>query len=62
VRGRPSRGNFLRSTMLPSKCLIGSFAFSSHLYSDEGPPIGDVAPESWADAAFKIADWVLRWN
>jgi hypothetical protein len=34
----------------------------SELYSDEGPPIGEVATEFWPGAAFEIAAWVLRWN
>jgi hypothetical protein len=25
----------------------------SELYSDEGPPIGEVAAEAWAEAAFE---------
>jgi len=34
----------------------------SHLYSDEGSPIGAVATEAWAEVAFEIAALVLRWN
>jgi hypothetical protein len=34
----------------------------SQLYSDEGPPIGEVAADSWVDAAYEVEGWVLRWN
>ena len=34
----------------------------SQLFSDEGPPIGEVAPEAWTEAASEIAAWVLKWN
>lgn len=34
----------------------------SQLYSDEGPPIGAVATEPWAEAASEIAAWVVRWS
>jgi hypothetical protein len=33
----------------------------SELYSDEGPPIGAVAIESWAETSSEITAWVLRW-
>jgi hypothetical protein len=31
-------------------------------YSDDGPPIGVVDAEPWAQAPSGIAAWVLRWN
>jgi len=34
----------------------------SQLYSDEGPPIGDVDEEPWTEAASEVGVWVLRWN
>jgi hypothetical protein len=34
----------------------------SQLYSDEGPPIGGVAEEPWADVDFETVVWLLRWN
>lgn len=41
----------------------------SHLYSDEGPPIGEAAGAPWVvgrrssvEVASEIAAWVLRWN
>jgi hypothetical protein len=46
------------------KC-VGGYELAgdrSQLHSDEGPPIGDVATEPWAEAASEIAAWVLRWN
>jgi hypothetical protein len=33
----------------------------TQLSGDEGPPIGDVGAEPWAEVAFEIAAWVLRW-
>ncbi|MGP8101703.1 MAG: hypothetical protein ACLQHL_13255 [Candidatus Cybelea sp.] len=32
----------------------------SQLYSDEGPSIGAVGTEAWAEEA--LATWLLRWN
>lgn len=34
----------------------------SQVYCDEGPPIGEVATYPWAEAAFEIEAWVLRYN
>jgi hypothetical protein len=34
----------------------------SQLYRDEGPPIGAPAADPWAEVAFEIERWVLRWN
>jgi hypothetical protein len=34
----------------------------SQLYSDEGPPIGEVATEPWGELASEIVAWVVRWN
>jgi hypothetical protein len=43
--------------------MLQAFRFRrSPLYSDEGPPIGEVAVEEWAKVAFEIAAWVLRWG
>ena len=32
------------------------------LYSDEGPPIGDVAVGLWAELAAETVLWLLSWN
>ena len=32
------------------------------MYSDEGPPIGDLATQPRVEAAFEIEAWVLRWK
>jgi hypothetical protein len=40
---------------------LGDFDLSQ-LYSDEGPPIGDVAAELWVEAASKTVVWPLRQN
>jgi hypothetical protein len=34
----------------------------SVLYSDEGPPIGAVRAEPWAEVGLKTVVWLLRWN
>jgi hypothetical protein len=34
----------------------------SQLHSDEGPPIGAVSAEPWAEEAFETVLWILRWN
>jgi hypothetical protein len=34
----------------------------SDLYSDEGPPIGEVSSDAWTLLSKPIADWVLRWD
>ena len=34
----------------------------TELYSDEGPPIGEVAAKPWAVVAFEIVMAVLTWN
>ncbi|MFY9718893.1 MAG: hypothetical protein WAK16_04545 [Candidatus Cybelea sp.] len=34
----------------------------SDLYSDEGPPIGDISTDAWVLLARPILDWVLRSN
>jgi hypothetical protein len=34
----------------------------SQLYSDEGPPIGAVAVEPWAEVAWVLQAWLLRRN
>ena len=34
----------------------------SQLYSDEAPPIGEVAAGFWAEMAPAMAARVLRWN
>jgi hypothetical protein len=47
----------------PQRGMLQAFRFRrSPLYSDEGPPIGEVAVEEWAKVAFEIAAWVLRWG
>ena len=40
---------------------IHAYGFDqSQLYSDEGPPIGTVAPEAWAEVVLEIEVRVLR--
>jgi hypothetical protein len=34
----------------------------SELYSDERPPVGKVGAEPWAEMAFNVEAWMLRWN
>jgi hypothetical protein len=34
----------------------------SQLFSDEGPPIGEVTTKPWAEEALETVVWVLRWN
>jgi hypothetical protein len=34
----------------------------SQLYSDEGPPIGEVTAVPWVDVASEISARVLRWG
>jgi hypothetical protein len=34
----------------------------SQLFSDEGPPIGNVATELWAEMAPEIEAWVIKFN
>jgi hypothetical protein len=34
----------------------------SQLYSDEGPPIGEIGREPWPEAALQVVVWLLRWN
>jgi hypothetical protein len=34
----------------------------SQLYSDEGPPIGAVSTERWAEMTSEIAARLIRWD
>ena len=34
----------------------------AQLYSDEGPPLGEVTVDPWAEEALETVVWMLRWN
>jgi hypothetical protein len=53
----------LTTIMSPATVYMPSRSFfdRSQLYSDEGPPIGEVAAP-WPEAALVVAAWLLRWD